>query len=178
MMNKPDLRLRPSSTGDWLVQNSSEQIVSQRPLSLRMICGALAVCLACVTLTILPNLSPLLLDRAAAPGAGTIALMLFSLMFCLLLGTGPNRLCLDLQRRQYSLAQGIFGLTWTRRGQIGNGEIYVSCTRSRQYQVRFRAQHWKYGLPIASLPTEQEAQMLAREIADKLDVKVRFNSIP
>ena len=81
------------------------------------------------------------------------------------------------RQRQYSLTQSIFGLTWTRRGQISNGEVCVSCTRSRQYQVRFRAQHWKYSLPMASLETEQEACRLAREIADKLDAKVRLNLI-
>ena len=166
------------SKDGWLEQNNSEQIVSHRPFSQRIGSGMCAVFLLWLTTKVAPNLLPLLHDHASAPAAVAIALMLFSLMFCLLLGTGPNRLCLDLQRRQYSLVQGIFGLTWTRRGQIGNGEIYVSCTRSRQYQVRFRAQHWKYGLPIASLATEQEAQMLAREISDKLVVKVRLNSIP
>lgn len=104
----------------------------------------------------------------------TIALMLASLTLCFLFGTGPNRLCLSLPSRQYSLAQGILGFTWTRRGQIGDGEVYVSCTRSRQYQVRFRAQSWKYGLALVSLETEQEARLLAREIAQKLDVNIKF----
>lgn len=172
-MNQLKLR-RPASSSGRLEQNKSKQIISQRPLSLRVCCGAFALCLACVALTILPNFSPLLSDRAAAPAAITIALMLGLLTFCLLLGTGPNQLCLDIQQRQYSLKQGILGLTWTRRGQIGDGEVYVSYTRSRQYQVRFRAQRWKYGLPIESLKTEKEARLLAQEIAERLQVSVRL----
>ena len=168
-----NLQLRPTSSGGWLEQNDLERVVSRRPLTLRVCCGALSFCLACVALAILPSFSPLLFDRSAAPGAVTIALMLVSLSVCLLLGTGPNRLCLNLQGRQYSLKQGILFLTWTRRGQIGDGEIYVSCTRSRQYQVRFRAQRWKYGLPIESLKTEKEARLLAQEIAERLGVRVK-----
>ena len=161
---------QPASSARWLEQNNSEQIISQRPLSLRVCCGALAFCIACVAVTILPS-SP---DRIAAPAAITVALMLVSLTLCLLLGTGPNRLYLDLRRQQYSLKQGMLGLTWTRCGQIGEGELYVVCTRSRQYQIRFRAQHWKYGLPIEALKTETEARLLAQEIAERLQVSVRL----
>ena len=158
----------------WLEQNNQNQIISQRPLPQRIIFGVFAVCLAWMALTILPNFQPLLADHAAAPTAVVIALMLGSLVLCFLLGTGPNRLCLNLQRRQYTLKQGILGLTWTRRGQIGDGEVYVSCTRSRQYQVRFRAQRWKYGQPIESLTTEKEARLLAREIAERLSVSIKL----
>ena len=172
-MKQFKLSLNPASSTGWLVQNDLEQIVSQRPLSLRICCGALAFCLACVAGTILPNLSPLLSDRAAAPAAMPIALLLFLLSGCLLLGTGPNRLCLDLRRRQYSLEQGVLFLAWTRRGEIGDGEVYVSVTRSRPYQVRFRAQRWKYSLPVEALKTEKEARLLAQEIAERLQISVR-----
>jgi len=169
--------VRTSTSRGWLQENNPERIVSRRPFSQRVGFGLYAACLLWVTAKVVPHLLPLLHDRAAAPAAVTMALMLISLSVCFLFGTGPNRLCLDSQSRGYSLTQGIFGLTWTRRGQIGNDEVCVSCTRSRQYQVRFRAQHWKYSLPMASLETEQEACRLAREIADKLDAKATLNLI-
>ena len=173
-MNSLNLRTRLASNAGWLAQNNSEQIVSRRPMTQRVGFSVFAAFLMWLTGKVLPNLLPLLSDHAAAPAAAFLMLILLSLMFCFLLGTGPNQLCLDLRRRQYSLKQGILFLTWTRRGQIGDGEIYVACTRSRQYQVRFRAQHWKYGLPIESLKTEKEARLLAQEIAERLQVSVKL----
>ena len=165
--------LSRARTAQWLEKNDQDEIISRRPMTERVLFGFATGFFIWLTYNVVPNLLSLFSDPAAWGAVSFILLILGLLVFCFLFGAGPRRLRLDVRRQEYSFQQGIPFLTWTKQGQISGGDFYVSRSKSGYYQVRFRAPRWKFGLPIASFETAEEACSQAWQIASKLGLLVK-----
>jgi hypothetical protein len=163
--------------GCWLEKNDQNEIISRRPLAQRFMFGLWVGPLLWLTYWVVQMSWSSLAKSSTGPAlwaaAAFMPLCLILTAACFLNGTSQRRFRLDIQQQRYSLSQGILWWTRTKQGETRGGELSVSRTKSGASVVSFKARQWKSGLPFEFCKTQQDAQSLACDIADKLSLSVR-----